>query len=625
MKTKLLSTLSVLTVGGLLAINSAAAQHGESPPVILDTVTVTAEKISEYVKNHSQLVNVLEQKEIRERNILNMEDALGIIPGVDIRRSSGIGVRISIQGSGKSRGVLVLLNGRPLNTGQYDSVDLSTIPIDTVKSVTVFRPPVPVWLGSGASEGAISIVTHDFAASQEKKAFSDTRLKFAAGSYGAAEGSVSRHLTLKDGNVMLTAAGNHRDGKRVNSDKDSGTFSLHWDRKTSDEMRLEADGRFYTAEYGSPGPTDNPTPDARQSYQKGSLDARMHGFIRESVDYTVNAYGDMILLKDESQSGMRVTQDYLKLGIKPEARWSDDTETWGFRINGISEYETVDQTLSGNHDRLHLGLSAQYDRIWKPFTVSLGLRCDYFDDFGFNPGASAGLSYGLSEKLLAKLNAGYSVNMPTFGQMYQPSHGSIDQVRGNPDLDEEKVRSYSLGLEYRFDKNQIFQISLFRSDTSDLISYRRGDDQIYRPVNVDNAYRQGIELMLKYAWQTGIGIDFSYILQDSENRQTGGELPYTPRSRIKTAVKYTIPKWRTRLESTLRYEAGQFSDSENCPEEKLKDYITMDIRMTQPFSMMKIASEYFVQIDNLWNTRFERHYGYPDDGFRFLCGLNLMF
>jgi vitamin B12 transporter len=61
----------------------------------------------------------------------------------------------------KSGGVLVLLNGRPLNTSLYGNVDLSTLSIDTVKSITVFRPPVPVWLGSGASEGAISIVTHE--------------------------------------------------------------------------------------------------------------------------------------------------------------------------------------------------------------------------------------------------------------------------------------------------------------------------------------------------------------------------------------------------------------------------------------------------------------------------------
>jgi iron complex outermembrane receptor protein len=52
---------------------------------------------------------------------------------VDVKRGSGIGSRISIRGSGNSGKVLVLLNGRPLNTNQYGR--LSAIPIDMVQSI----------------------------------------------------------------------------------------------------------------------------------------------------------------------------------------------------------------------------------------------------------------------------------------------------------------------------------------------------------------------------------------------------------------------------------------------------------------------------------------------------------
>ena len=615
---------AVILAGCLSAAGAALAQHGGQVPATLDTITVTAEKISEYIKNHPQEVSVLEQKEIRERNILGVEEALGVMPGVDVRRSSGIGARISIRGSGKSGGVLVLLNGRPLNTSQYGNVDLSTLSIDTVKSITVFRPPVPVWLGPGASEGAISIVTHDFAQAQKKSEPAPTRLRFAAGSYGLAETSASRRFGLENGNVMLTASGNHRDGKRDNADKNSGAFSLHWDGEILDDTRLEADGRFYTAEYGAPGPTDNPTPDARQKYQKGSLDTRLRGLLGESGDYAVNVYGDIIGLDDKSQSGATSGQDYVKLGIKPQTHFSGDTDLWGLRLGGILEQEDIDGTLSGRHHRVSSGLSAQYDRRWDPVTATLGVRGDYTSDFGLSPGASTGLGYVLTEKLMARINAGTSVNMPTFSQLYQPSHGAVDQVRGNPDLDPEKIFSYDMGLEYRLKKDRVFQVSLFRADTRDLISYQRGSDLIYRPINIDEAYRQGIDLTVKQSWENGIGADLGCIWQDSENRQNGNKLPYTPRQKVKTTVKYTIPEWRTRLETTLRYEAEQFSEAENHVQEKLKDYVTMDIKMTQPFTLLKMA-EWYVQIDNLWDTGFEIHHGYPDDGVRFAGGINLMF
>ena len=91
--------------------------------------------------------------------MLSVEEALNGMGGVEVKQSTGVGSRISIRGSGKSGGVLVLLNGRPLNSNQFGSVDLAGIPVETIESITVFKPPVPVWLGSGATDGAISIMT----------------------------------------------------------------------------------------------------------------------------------------------------------------------------------------------------------------------------------------------------------------------------------------------------------------------------------------------------------------------------------------------------------------------------------------------------------------------------------
>ncbi|BBO67622.1 hypothetical protein DSCA_15520 [Desulfosarcina alkanivorans] len=85
------------------------------------------------------------------------------------------------------------------------------------------------------------------------------------------------------------------------------------------------------------------------------------------------------------------------------------------------------------------------------------------------------------------------MKIPTFGQLYQPSHGSIDQVRGNPDLDEERIWSYDAVVEYRRDASHLIQFSLFRTDTRDPIVYGRGDDLVYRPINADRSWRHGVE------------------------------------------------------------------------------------------------------------------------------------
>ncbi len=625
----LLSLLLIIIPGPAFAQHGHAHGNGHShgdkhsqSSQQMEELTVTADRMDEYVENYPNQVVVMDAEEISGRNLLSVAEALQSMPGVEVKKSTGMGSRISIRGSGKSGGVLVLLNGRPLNSSQYGAVDLATIPIETIQSITVFKPPVPVWIGGGASDGAINIVTRGLMLKKEKKG-RNTQIRAAGGSYGLVEGNLSHRVNLDAGAFMATAGGTHKDGKRTNSDRDSGNASIHWDRKFANEQTVEIDGRCYASEHGSAGPYDNPTPDARQEYLKYSLDSRFNGLIADAGDYGLNFYADMVDLTDDAQSGLSSTLDSVKWGVKGENNWYDQENIWEFRLSAIVEREEVDHSFSGAHHRVTTGFGAQIDRRWQSFTATLGGRGDYSSDFDLNPGFSAGLSYAFRQHWLAKVNTGYSINIPTFNQLYQPSHGSYDQVRGNPDLDEEKVWSYDAGLEYRPDKRRLFQITFFRSDTSDPIMHQRGTDLIYRPVNGDNAFRQGIEANVKYGFLMGMSMDLDMIVQNSQFCDTEKELPYTPRYKLSGTLQYALPGLNTRLETTLRYTSEQYSESENHADEKLDDYFTMDVKAVQPFKIKTKAAEWFLAIENLFDTDFEIHYGYPDDGIRFVSGFNL--
>lgn len=590
----------------------------------LSEVVVTAERLEEYVRNHPQNVEVVERKEIVKRNLLSVEEVLKTLPGVEVQAGAGIGSRISIRGSGKSSGVLILVNGRPLNSNQNGNLDLNTIPIDLIQSVSVFKPPVPVWLGPGGSDGAIAIVTRNPAAGAEKRQV-PTTLQVSGGSFGFAEGSLSQQLAIAGGNALLSAAAKRSDGKRTNSDRNDGSLGLNWSRERETGGRIEVNGRYYEAEYGVAGPTDNLTPDARQRYRKGSLDTRYAGLLGEKGNFSVNAYGDAVYLRDRAQSGAVYALNDDKLGLKADAAWSQPEGAWDLRLGGLSEWNAFDHPLAGAHDRTRNGISGQYDRRFGALTGTLGLRGDVTNDFGFNPGFTGGLGWGVTPKLLLKAKAGYTVNVPTFEQLYQTGHGSIDQTRGNPNLQEERIWSYDLGVEYKFDKDRLLQATLFRADTRDLISSVRGADLIYRPVNIASAERQGVELTGKYGWGNGLSSEASFIWQDSRSGNTGKNLPYTPEFIAKGTLQYTVPGPATRLAGALRYEGKRFSQAENLPEQQLDEYVTVDLKLTQPFTIQKMAVDGFVKIDNLFNTAFESHYRYPDDGLRFVTGLQMKF
>lgn len=589
----------------------------------LDEVVVTADRFQEYIKDHPQDIENIGRKVIEERNLTTLEDILKTIPGVQVYSTPGRGSRISIRGSGKTGGVLLMLDGRPLNANQYGAIELDSIPADIIESVTVFKPPIPSWLGPGGSDGVIYILTRSETVTKDSKE-PRTSLKLGGGSFGLIEGSFTSKFSILEGSSFISMTGSHLDGKRTNSDKSEGSFNLNWNRELKGGDKVEINARYYHAGYGVPGPLDNPTPDARQEYRKTSIEGRYSGIVGQYGTYIINLYGDVINLKDRSRSGATYKLDNKKIGLKLDGSLFGEKNQWELRLGGMSEYDNIDHDLSGKHHRLRNGISSQLDRRFGRFTLTIGSRVDHTNDFGLNPGFSTGLGWGINEECIIKAKAGYTINVPSFEQLYQTSHGSIDQIRGNPNLKEEKVWSYSIGLEYKKAKeNRRLEFTLFRADTKDLISYKRGTDLIYRPVNIESAYRYGLEFTGTYAFTKATVMELNAILQNSSNSETGGELPYTPRVKAKASMRHTILSSKTMLEGNIRYEGRRFSQIENLQTQWMEEFVVVDVKVSQPLKLGDKTAALYMNVYNLFDKRFEIHPGYPDNGIRFIVGCQI--
>ncbi len=623
--------LSVLIITLFTSVSYAESKSEQinENKIRLETITVTSQRMAEYVKNHPANVVTLGREEIFQRNFLEVGEALDSMSGVDVKESgSGTGHRISIRGSGGSGKVLVLINGRPVNSSQYGSVNLNTIPLEIVGKIMVFKPPVPVWLGSGATAGAVNIITDSPGKKSFEKKQTKKRLKISGGSYGRANAGSSLVLPAGDnGSIMVTAGGSHRDGKRKNSDKDTGNFSFHMDKKPAEKFagisQYDFNTRYYHSFHGSPGPTDNPTPDARQRYEKSSFDLMCKGLLGNNGDFSIKSYGDITDLADHSQTGFESKLKIYKIGIKGDTNWSDEDGNWAVRLGGLLEKDDVEHNISGDHHREKYAIHTQLDRAFDKFTFSFGIRGDYTNDFYFSPAYTTGASYAFSKNLLLKSNVGYSEKIPSFSQLYQPSHGSVDQVRGNKDLDEEKIYSYDLVLENKINQWINLETGLFRTDTHDLIIYERGEiDRIYRPVNINKAYREGVEVSLKINIKNLADLDLNYILQKSKNRATGGKLTYVPENKFKATLKFSL-KTATRVEMIFKALSHQYSEPENKKTERIDSYTCTDVKIIQPFKIKSINTDFFVYFQNIFDEDFEFHHGYPDDGFRVVSGVNL--
>ncbi|MFH0727782.1 MAG: TonB-dependent receptor [Pseudomonadota bacterium] len=624
----------VLQLAGVLWLCMAAQMlsAGDNPnaghvnsPIQLDDIVVTAEKIQEYIENHPQQVTAMTRKQIELGSFSNLDQVLNTMPGVEVKKSgSGLGSRISIRGSGNSGNILVLINGRPANSSQYGGVDLESIPLNLVERVDVFKPPVPVWPGPGGAAGAINIMLANPTA-MEKKEKKNSRIGVSGGSFGKAGVNASHLMIANAHQVSFSAAANHEDGRRRNSDRDNGSLSVHWDLPKTGTTRYDVNGRYYQSEHGSAGPTYNPTPDARQSYQKGALDLRAKGVLSQAGDFEIKPYLDITRLEDTSQAGMISVLDALTYGLKSETSWNDPENRWTLRMTGSAAEDCIEHTLSGNHQREQASLGIQGDRKFDFLTATVGGRGDYTSDFSLQPAATAGIGIPLPKEVLLKLNAGYTVNIPTFGQLYQPSHGAIDQVRGNPDLKEERIWSLSTGISHRFAKDRTVELTFFREESDDLIAYEEGADFIKRPVNIEaGAYRQGLEAVADWKLSADGKINAGYIWQKTCNRGNDQALSYTPDHKFRVALHWAFAT-RTRTETTLTAVSDQFSDLENLENKKIGAYQTVDFKIVQPFQVHQCPMEFSVFLQNLLNEEFESHHGYPDDGFRVTFGVKLDF
>ena len=593
----------------------------EKPAHDLGEIVVIANKIDAFIEQNPTQVESIDAEEIEQRNFLQVHEVLGSMPGVDVKQSgSGLGSRISIRGGGGSGSVLLLIDGRPAATMQYGGVDLSSLPIDLIKKITVFKPPVPVWLGPDSAAGAIYIETKEKRIKVKKS--TSGKLRVTGGSYGLVSGSATGRFDSEKSQVMVTGGYSHKDGHRTNSQKDQGHLSVGYDKK--DEGRhLQLNGKAFISDHGIAGPLFNLTPNATQRYEKASLDAKYDGFT-DAVDYTLKTWGDFKNLDENANDGSESSLKTFSAGLGTDLFLWGGSEENELKIGGQAEHIRVDHTVTGEHDRTRVSAHTETNIRTHPMVYTLGARAEYTNDFDFSPGAHAGISYAVGTDTVLKTSVGYSEHVPSFSQLYQPSHGAIDQVRGNPDLDKEKIVAVSAGIDHRFQGKHTASLSLFRTDTWDLIKYQRGDDLVSIPENVDRAVKQGIETTLKFVFTEKTSADISYIWQDTENRDNEKSLSYAPEHTVKLILKTTF-KPGTRVEWTTRGYSKQFSDIDNTDAEKLDAYFATDVKVTHPIMVRQRKALLFAHVHNLFDEDYSSHYGYPDDGLKVECGFSLNF
>lgn len=124
----------------------------------LDQMVVTATRTMKELQEVPSSINVVTAKEIAEKNVTSVQEALQYLPGIYMNQSA--------QGSIQMRGfnssdILVLVDGVQMNDTYDGSVNFNMIPVENIECIEVLRGAASSIYGGHAVGGIINIITKE--------------------------------------------------------------------------------------------------------------------------------------------------------------------------------------------------------------------------------------------------------------------------------------------------------------------------------------------------------------------------------------------------------------------------------------------------------------------------------
>ena len=197
-------------------LNFTASAFAQSRAYELPEEVVTGEEVfEEKTLLTPGSVTVIRPEEMKGEQ-KNLPELLKRVPGLHIVEARGRGAYTvaSVRGSTSSQ-VSVFVDGTMMNLASEPAVDLTTIPVDNVERIEVYRGYIPARFAGASMGGVINIIT-------KKPVKQEGEVSVGAGSYGKLQTNLSYSQKLGDGKLMLGA----------NFERSDGDFDYHNDNGT---------------------------------------------------------------------------------------------------------------------------------------------------------------------------------------------------------------------------------------------------------------------------------------------------------------------------------------------------------------------------------------------------------
>jgi vitamin B12 transporter len=592
--------------------------------------------------------------DIQNKGARTLDEALELLPGVNIRTGADGVPRVDLRGL-RSRHVLLLLDGIPINSTFDGNFDPSLIPVESIEKIKLSYGTHSVLYGDGGLGGVINIITK-----RGKKGIHGMVLG-EAGEGDHYMGSFNLSGGHEKVDFFVSGSALDRNGLRLsddfdktpeedgdireNSDKRRHNFFANINFAPSDKVVIGAVFNYLKGEFGKPSTTISPQDNFSdpQRFERmdnfegysghlslsydlpGPFGLRSWLFFNQMTEEE-NRYDDGNFDsitkngKFHHDNEIRVkgaalqttydlkTAGFFTLGLKGrEEEW----ETDGFDITkNVRVYTKDDRDIEVYSASIeyevvplkNLGLVLGYNHNW--------LEKDEGDD---NEGSYlVGAYYDIHENTRIKGSFARKIRFPDIRQLY-------DISRGDPDLKTEKSNNYELGIEQKLPWNSKLTLTGFLIDVKDYIEFIETLSDKF--VNNDKYQFKGIEVTAenRYLKDLLLRAGYTYLYSKDKSMDTErDELQNRPKHTLTFESKYSF-NFGLSAYMNVMYVADQVFYSRTTPLEKkqLNDYTLVNLKLDQAF--LKGRLNFYLGADNLFDEDYEESYGFPQAG-RFIYG-----
>lgn len=572
----------------------------------LKDIVVTGTRTPHALKDVPVETVLINREDIEKTNAQNAMDILKNIPGIDASVHDDVfGTytwRAKLRGLNFNDGYgLILIDGqRAMGCGQSGGMGeygsgLNQIPVDMIERIEIVKGPSSALYGSDAMAGVINIIT--------KKT-----PKKATGSAGASYGW---YKVKEKGETKSSDDGHSRNISKTYvsyGDKisDGLGYLLHYSHDSAEDtgsVPIKSDRHSFM------GKMDAELGESIDLYLKCELSDYEKMDNRQEDSYRIAAGIDFRPTDDDfiSFKGYTYTWDFTHGDIgnehgykygnvgydQAEIQYTRYLSDWNtLTLGGEVQTQGIDYVIH-NYDKDEedniketgmvtvnesVDISSLYVQdeitLFEDFTIVAGLRYDDHSTFGSEVNPKLSLMYKLFEDTTFRASGGRAFKSPTIRQLYYDipyRHGSY-YCKSNPDLKSETAVGYSASIEqWLFNQQIMFNLGYFRTDVKDMV-VREDTGIIYDSLelkeykNVEEACTQGIEFMCRTYFDEDFSASLSYTYTDSENKETGKELTYTPKHVLSILPAYELGKYGLGISATISYIGKQYKDSDNTNE-----------------------------------------------------------